>query len=266
MTLNPTSRRPSFSRQWFAVILPWLDVVVLIAWGSLLLRYWKTGQLGLLIHPDYFFLVVGGGIILLALGSLKAGSLILQHLGRRGSGPVVQHITLFPPGISASLLLITAILGFLISPRIFTSTTALERGVTDAITMTRAKPQPFRSSISPDKRSLIDWVRTLNVYPEPEEYQGDPVNLTGFVVHPPNLGEGYFLISRFVITCCAADAYPIGLPVKLPSGTNQAAYPADTWLDVQGQMGVETLNGKRQLTILAKSLKKVDPPTNPYDY
>ena len=33
---------------------PWLDSLALLLWGALLLKYWGTGQLALLIHPNYF--------------------------------------------------------------------------------------------------------------------------------------------------------------------------------------------------------------------
>jgi uncharacterized repeat protein (TIGR03943 family) len=72
------------------------------------------------------------------------------------------------------------------------------------------------------------------------------------------------MITRFVITCCAADAYPVGLPVKLKE--NRTAYPADSWFEVEGRMITETFKGKRQLTIEANSLKKIPKPTNPYYY
>jgi uncharacterized repeat protein (TIGR03943 family) len=72
------------------------------------------------------------------------------------------------------------------------------------------------------------------------------------------------LLSRFVLTCCAADAYPVGLPVKLKQ--DRQAYKPDTWLEVEGRMITETLNGKRQLTVEATSLKPIPEPKNPYDY
>ena len=77
--------------------------------------------------------------------------------------------------------------------------------------------------------------------------------MQGFVTYGEKLPKDYLLLSRFVITCCAADAYPIGLPVKL--NQSRDAYKPDSWLEVEGQMTTETLAGKRQLTIAAKSLK-----------
>ena len=176
----------------------------------------------------------------------------------------MQHLTLFPPGWSSTLLLTVAILGLLITPKVFASQTAIERGLTEATISSRLQPQAFRSVSDPSKRTLIEWVRTLYVYPEPDAYTGQKVKLQGFVVYPPELSSQYILISRFIITCCAADAYPVGLPVKLTE--NRDAYPPDTWLEVEGQMITETLDGKRQLTIEASSIQKIPEPKNPYHY
>jgi uncharacterized repeat protein (TIGR03943 family) len=162
------------------------------------------------------------------------------------------------------LLLATAILGLVFNPRVFASQTAIQRGVTDSLTLTRSQPQAFHSSRRPEERSLIDWVRTLNVYPEPDAYTGQKAKVQGFVIHLPELSKEYLLLSRFVITCCAADAYPVGLPVKLPPG--QQNYPPDIWLEVEGQMQTEDLGGKRQLTIQANSIQKIPEPKDPYAY
>lgn len=248
-------------RRTQTLLLPWLDVLAIAAWGILLLKYWLNGKLGLLIHPDYFWLVIVTALGLLVVSGLKGYELLLR---RRATAPSLQHLTLFPPGLSSGLLLATAILGLVVTPHVFASQTALQRGVTDSVTLTRSQPQAFRSSRPPEQRSLVDWVRTINTYPEPDSYTGQKVKVQGFVIHPTELPEQYLLVSRFVITCCAADAYPVGLPVKLTQ--SRKVYPPDTWLKVEGQMITESLAGKRQLTILASSIKQIAEPKNPYDY
>lgn len=271
MSSSQNSGRPRRQRPFLQnFFLPLLDIFALAFWGILMLSYWQKRQLSLLIHPNYFGLVVATGIVLLMLAALRLFQL-LNQLRQRASGrpvtmPVAQHISLFPPGWSSALLIATAILGLVVTPKVFASQTAIQRGVTESVTMTRSQPQAFRSSSKPEERSLIDWIRTLNVYPEPDAYTGQPVKVQGFVVHPPDLPSQYLLISRFVITCCAADAYPVGLPVKLTNEDGKA-YPADTWLEIQGKMITETLEKKRQLVIEATPpLKKIPAPTNPYDY
>ncbi|MFN6566989.1 TIGR03943 family putative permease subunit [Dendronalium sp. ChiSLP03b] len=252
---NPKSKIPN-------LLLPWLDVIAITAWGILLLRYWLTGKLNLLIHPNYFWLVIVTGITLILVGCFKGQELWRRR--RRDIVPSTQHISLFAPGWGSGFLLTAAILGFTIAPQVFASDKVLQQDVADLVSTTRVKPQAFRASVRPEERSLVDWVRTLNVYPEPDSYTGQKVKVQGFVIQPPNVGKEYLFLARFVLSCCAADAYPVGLPVKLPA--NQERYAADTWLEVEGQMTTEELGGKRQLTIAATSLKKIPQPENPYSY
>jgi uncharacterized repeat protein (TIGR03943 family) len=260
------------------IFLPWLDVLALLAWGGLLLKYWGTGQLRLLIHPNYFWLVLVTGIALLLLGIVRGWQTFTQsrHKDRDAQNREnLQHITLFPPGIGSGLLIATAIAGFAIAPTVLTSQAALQRGVTESLPITRSQPQAFRTTVKPESRSLIDWIGTLNAYPEPDAYAGQKVKVTGFVVHLENLPDNYLLISRFVLTCCAVDAYPVGLPVKLEA--SRKLYPPDTWLDIEGEMTVENLamneqtmqataTPKRQLVIVAKAIAQIPTPSDPYSY
>ncbi|YAF94214.1 MAG: TIGR03943 family protein [Nodularia sp. CChRGM 3473] len=252
---NPKSKIPN-------LLFPWLDALAITTWGILMLQYWLTGKLYLLIHPNFFGLVIVCGIALLVIGSLKMREIWRQR--RRMVTSSTQHLNLFPPGWGSILLLATAILGLTITPRVFASDSAIQLGVNDLLTTGRVQPQSFRASTRPEERSLVDWVRTLNVYPEPDAYTGQKVKVQGFVIHPPNLESEYLFLARFVLTCCAADAYPVGLPVKLAE--NQNRYSPDVWLEVEGEMVTENLAGKRQLTIAANSMKEIPQPRNPYSY
>jgi uncharacterized repeat protein (TIGR03943 family) len=259
-------------------IIPWLDVLALLFWGGLLLKYWVTGQLNLLIHPNYFWLVLFTGILLLLLGGIKVWQVISQKSSPSETREAIQHITLFPPGWGSSLLVVTAIVGFIVNPAVLTAQAAIQRGLTESLPLTREQPHSFRNTIKPEGRTVVDWVRTLNAYPEPDAYEGQKAKVQGFVVHLPELPDNYFLISRFILTCCAVDAYPVGIPVKLTKSRN--TYPPDTWLEVEGEMITETLQSspqnaegsannsgnKRQLILEAKSIKKIPTPANPYGY
>lgn len=225
-----------------------------------MLKYWQTGKLNILIHPDYFWLIIVASIGLLLVASLKAKEL----LQRRRYNEVVgaQHITIFRPGWSSSLLIITALLGFFITPQVFASSSAMDRSVTELLGPTRSQPQAFRASVRPEERTLVEWVRTLNIYPEPDAYAGQRAKVQGFAMYPKDIGQDFMMLSRFVITCCAADAYPVGIPVKLSESRDK--YPADKWFEVEGKMFTETFNGKRHLAINATSIKEISQPKNPY--
>jgi uncharacterized repeat protein (TIGR03943 family) len=270
MTVRPKPlTQPQPRRLGSAFWLVVLDILAIATWGVLLLKYWLTGKLNVLLHPDYMWLANTAGICLLALSLIKAVQLLRITTQRSArnyfrSLPTMQHFSLFPRGWSSAMLLAVAVFGLQFTPQPFASEVALERGVTDTLAMTRSQPQSFRSTTSPEERSLIDWIRTLDVYPEPDAYTGQQANVEGFVIHPPELPDNYLMISRFVITCCAADTYPVGLPVKLEG--SRSTYPQDTWLRVKGSMITETLDGQRHLTIQASELEEIEEPENPYEY
>lgn len=244
----------------FIQLLDGLDVLAISAWGVLLLQYWLTGKLGLLIHPRYFGLTTVTGFLLLLIAAFKAWGLLWKH----SKPPKMQHLTLFPPGWSSGVLLVTALLGLLVTPQPLASQAAVQQGLADALVSTRVKPQAFRSSVRSEEKSLVDWARTLAVYPEPDAYVGQKAKVQGFVVHIAKLPDQYLLITRFVIAHCALDAYPVGIPVQIPQ--SRKAYLPDTWLEIEGQMTTAVLEGKRQLAIQGKSIKPIPAPKNPYAY
>ena len=140
-------------------LLPWLEVVAIAAWGVLILKYWLTDKLNLLIHPDFFWLVILAAIGLLTMSFCK--SLQLWHKippDQITSGE--QHINVFPPGWSSSLLLVAAVLGFIISPQVFASQTALNREVTEILGATRTQPQtPIFGRLTDRRRKKMTMIR-----------------------------------------------------------------------------------------------------------
>jgi uncharacterized repeat protein (TIGR03943 family) len=254
-----------------------LDILAITLWGVLFLKYWFQGELSLLIHPNYFILVLITGVIFLILSCLKTWQLVLKIKDKKlsSNSTELEHINLLPKGWSSSLLILVAILGLLIKPTVLSSQTVMQRGISDSLPLTRELPEAFRTATKPEERSLIEWIRTLNAYPEPDAYNGQKANITGFVVHLPQLSDNYIYLSRFVLTCCAVDAYPVGIPVKLPQ--SRSNYPIDSWLEVQGEMITEvlpnlntneanTITEKRQLVLKGISVKPIPTPKNPYEY
>lgn len=235
------------------------DTLALLLWGLMILRYWWSGRLAVLLHPDYHWLAIGAGWTLLFMAVWRGTALV-----RHQKGIDTPHIALLPRQWSLAVLLGVAVFGLIYVPRPFASDAALARGIADPVGLTRSQPQRFARNTPPEERSLIDWIRTLNVYPEPDAYAGQPVNVTGFVIHPPNWSDSYVMVARFVLTCCAADAYPVGLPVKLSGDRSQFA--PDSWISVQGEMMTETLDDQRRLVIQPETILAVPEPKNPYEF
>ena len=230
------------------------------------MRYWLGGKLLLLLHPDYAWLSNVAAIALIFLASSQVVRILRHRRAASSQGADLSHVTLLPPSLSSALLLAVAVFGLIYTPRAFASDTATARGIADSLTLTRSQPQRFVRAAAPADRSVIDWIRIVNVYPEPDAYAGEPVSVRGFVIHPEAWPNDYVMVSRFVLTCCAADAYPVGLPVKLNDGQSRADYPVDSWIAVEGEMTTETLESRRQLAIRPSALTAVEEPKNPYEY
>lgn len=258
-------------------LFPLVDVISILAWGLLMLKYAVTGQLNLLVHPNYFGLVTMTGVVLVVLSLIRGGQWFKRFMAknrRKEARDVVAHITLLPIGVGSTLLLVTAILGFIVPPTAFSSQVALQRGISNTLPATQIETQSFAANTKPEERSLIDWIRTINAYPEPDAYAGQKAKIKGFVVYPPHLPKNYLLLSRFILTCCAVDAYPVGLPIKIEG--NQTQYPQDGWLEIEGKMITENLAAssqsvdstaapKRQVVLEANSIKAIPTPTDPYN-
>ena len=149
------------------LILPLLEMFTLGVWGIVLLKYWQSGELNLLIHPNYFGLIVVTGFALLSIAAWKMLWLIKRWRqytsSKSGTIPTVQqiqHLSLFPPGWSSGLLLIIAILGFIIKPKVFASDTAIQRGITESASGTGLQPEAFEPLSKAEERSRRGLIRT----------------------------------------------------------------------------------------------------------
>jgi uncharacterized repeat protein (TIGR03943 family) len=84
-------------------------------------------------------------------------------------------------------------------------------------------------------------------------FEGRPLELTGFVTH---LGTTPgFRLTRFYISCCAADAVPYSVAI-----VHNQDFPDDTWLTVTGVV-TRTADG---LALEATGIKEIEPPREPY--
>lgn len=97
-----------------------------------------------------------------------------------------------------------------------------------------------------------------------ESLDGVPVRLIGFVT-PSENGDGY-LLTRFVVNCCAADATAISIQV-----IGDDIREPDTWLEIVGSWRPRPGNepvavGTEPPIIVAERVTAISPPAEPYEY
>ena len=263
MTLSQLkSRKGRFPFKRFPFKYEYLDILALFAWGILFLYYWLSDQLKLLIHPRFYWAVILAGLVMLSLAVIRVVAYRRPQLVSASSS---QHLTTLPLGWGSMLLLIVAIAGMVIPIQPLGSQAALQEGFgLTELPPLKTQAQRFTSGVQPENRNLSNWARTLAVYPEPDSYEGEPVNLSGFVVHAPELPDDMFMITRFVIRHCAIDAVPIGLPVLISEP--RSAYPQDDWFVVEGTIVTIELDGVRRVAIAPADLSPIPEPDDPYEY
>lgn len=92
-------------------------------------------------------------------------------------------------------------------------------------------------------------------------FQDRPITLKGFVYREEGMDANTFAISRFLMMCCPADAMPFGV---LVAGDNAAAFPEDTWVEIEGSIQTTSMNGKNTLRIQAAQIHMIEEPASPY--
>jgi uncharacterized membrane protein YcgQ (UPF0703/DUF1980 family) len=65
------------------------------------------------------------------------------------------------------------------------------------------------------------------------------------------------------MTCCAADAQPVVLPIE---PQQKPDLPDMTWVKVTGKASFPVEGGKRKPLIQNAVIEKIDPPEKPYLY
>jgi len=117
-------------------------------------------------------------------------------------------------------------------------------------------------AIDPSQRNVLDWLRVFNnAQGDFEQFNGLPVDVIGFVYTEPTFTENQFMVARFTISCCVADASAIGLPVNWAEAVEQGA-----WVQVKGVIEVGEFRGEPTPLVRAESVIVVEQPAHPYLY
>lgn len=126
-------------------------------------------------------------------------------------------------------------------------------------------PIPAASS-SGSEMSLIDFLE-ITYYDESKALAGVPVTIVGFAMPAQTGKPDEFLLSRFMISCCAADAQLMQAGVTRVSGS---VPKQDSWVSVTGTWEPDdstesmTADGFPIPKLVASKVVPVLQPENPY--
>ena len=115
----------------------------------------------------------------------------------------------------------------------------------------------------PMQWNVLDWMRAINNESDVTSFNGQQADVTGFVYRNESFPDGHFMVVRFVISCCVADATPVGLPVYWPEG---ADLTSDTWVQVEGAFEVGQFANDLVPILHAEAVTVIPQPDHPYLY
>ncbi|WP_261394048.1 TIGR03943 family putative permease subunit [Microbacterium esteraromaticum] len=157
--------------------------------------------------------------------------------GAIASAVVVAALVLPPTSLSAALAVSRA--GE--TPTLFAGADDVTLGIADTTTF-----------------GVGEWSTAFATSTRPENYDGSPVTLVGFVT--PN-SEGDVNLTRMVISHCVIDAQPASVPVSGPGLTE--TYETGQWIEVSGTVRADA---DGTLRIEPSEVTKIDEPKDPYEY
>jgi putative membrane protein len=222
-----------------------LGVLALGAWASLFWFLLLSGRTSLYLSARTAW-VVPVGVALLTAGVLG----LLVSLRTHNPERVAAR-----DALGIGLLVVPVIVILALPPASLGSFAATRRS-----TITGAGFASSPQDISSGRLSLVDVAAALRSRAGMRSLgarAGSDVSFLGFVTRGPETGADEFVLTRFLISCCVADALSVqARVVDVPPGE----FHPDDWVRVEGQ--VYPLG--REVIVDASRVSHVDKPQRPY--
>lgn len=113
-------------------------------------------------------------------------------------------------------------------------------------------------------KNILDWWREFRTMPNANQtLAGQEVKAIGFVYKEKQYGDDTFMLIRFTVSCCVADASVVGLLVQSPESQGLTD---DTWVEVTGHFVTSELENWKLPLVAAQQITRIDTPSQPYLY
>ncbi|OUE25138.1 TIGR03943 family putative permease subunit [Clavibacter michiganensis] len=238
-----------------------------------------TGQLGLYIHPRYFvftgIMAVIGLVATVAGFALRPAEAAEEHdhdhgsaaLGGDASAAGRASLRARASRVAvAAVVTVTVVAVLVLPPRTLTNSTVTQRALNSSSVASDAAPdQELLGTSDFSTLGVKDWSQLLAQTTDPTFFTSKSVDITGFVSADPDDPDDVFYVTRFVVTCCAVDAQPVGVPVYQPGW--KSTLQTDEWVQVTGPFASNPSARSRQpLAVMPQTVTPVDQPADPYVY
>ncbi len=252
--------RDSFLKYWRGVLLSGVGAAATI-WLTL------TGQLNLYIHPRYFvFTAVMAGITVVAV----VVALLLPRQRDHAHEDEPEDEPARPRrfqslrarlavAVSVVAIAVTVVGLLAIPPRALSPQLAASRGA-DPTTVAAQSASIKLASADASTFTVKDWAVLLAQGASEDYITAASPSVNGFIIAGD---DGSFTLARYLITCCAVDAQPIGVTIASPDWKSK--YQDGEWVQVAGRF-VPDSSAASGWAIQPSTITAIDAPSDPYVY
>lgn len=222
-----------------------------------------SGQLVLYIHPRYILFTVIMSIIAAVLAVLAVTTRRDHDDEHETPAPRRERMLGFTAAAIAGLFT----LGMVVIPPATLSTATAEQREVNATASTNTADLEQASTADAEaiaRFTVREWSSVLRQTSDLSFLDGKPATaLLGFVTPDADDPDNVFYVSRFVVTCCAVDAQPLGVPVYLPGW--QSTFEPGAWITVSGPfVSNPSRTSTQAIVIEPDSVEAVEQPREPY--
>lgn len=243
------------------------QVLIMAALGLLLGHKLWTGNIYFYINERFQPLIVFGAVAALLLAAGAAWRWRLgeaDHDHEHDHAHEHEHAPARFPVWTVALVALPILLGLLIPARPLGASAIDNKGLNAPPPLTVSGGSAATTlEVAPEQRTILDWVRAFNYAEDPTVFTDQPADVIGFVYRRAGLAPTQFLVTRFTVTCCAADASGVAMLVDWPDA---GQLTENTWVRVRGAVRAVDFDGRPLPWITAASVETVDQPEHPYMY
>lgn len=233
-----------------------LKALILILMAVFLAEKFFSGRLYYYIGPRFSWLTI------LAIGLFITMAGAYNLISAPDDIPTHEHVHAKTKLWQLLIVALPLFLGVIIPASPLGASAISNRGVSTTLSLT-ADGGASTLTVIPGERNVLDWVRAMNANPDPAALNGQEADVVGFVYRDTRFSDDQFMVARFTITCCVADAMAIGVVVV---SQDASKFASDSWVRVKGTFTEGMLDSETIPVLVADEIVAVQPPEQPYLY
>jgi uncharacterized repeat protein (TIGR03943 family) len=215
------------------------------AWGAVFWVLLISGRSALYVSSRTFWVIPPGAIVLTAAAigrMVTARTPAAESLSRRDAW-------------GAGLIVLPVVAVLVLPPTALGSYAASRRSATSGGVVPASEQQIAEGPLELVDVAAAAWSR--DAMRALVRRAGSPVDFVGFVTRDAGTPEDEFVLTRFIISCCVADALSVQVRVV---GAPPGRFAEDTWVRVRGTF----YPVGREMLVDATDVTAVPRPTDPY--